>query len=107
MRVMLMLRPSAIIASMAGTPSAVAGIFTMRLGSSIRAWSRRAAAIVAAVSRASSGATSTDTKPSAPPVASKTGRSTARAPVLSVTTSSQYAPSTEQPAAISHESCSS
>ena len=89
MRVMLMLRPSAIIAWMAGTPSAVAGIFTKRLGSSMRAWSRRAAAIVAGVSRASSGATSTDTKPSVPPLASKTGRRTASASVMSVTTSSQ------------------
>ena len=59
-----MLRPSAIIAWIAGTPSAVAGIFTKRLGSSIRSCSRRAATTVASVSRASSGATSTDTKPS-------------------------------------------
>ncbi len=84
-----MLRPSAIIASMAGTPSAVAGIFTNRLGSSIRVWSWRAAAIVAAVSWASSGATSTDTNPSVPPLASNTGRRTARASMMSVTTSSQ------------------
>ena len=84
-----MLRPSAIIAWMAGTPSVVAGILTKRLGSSMRAWSWRAAAIVAGVSRASSGATSTDTNPSAPPLASKTGRRTARASVMSVTTSSQ------------------
>src|ERR1044072_3205038 len=35
---MLMLRPSAIIASIAGTPSGVAGIFTNRFGSSIRSW---------------------------------------------------------------------
>jgi hypothetical protein len=38
MRVMLMLRPSATIWRTAGTPSGVAGIFTYRLGRSIRSW---------------------------------------------------------------------
>ena len=43
---MLMLRPSANMARMAGTPSAVAGIFTYRLGSSTSSWKWRAAVIV-------------------------------------------------------------
>jgi hypothetical protein len=84
-----MLRPSAIIAWMAGTPSAVAGILTNRFGWSMRWCSRRAAAMVASVSWASSGATSTDTKPSPPPLASKVGRSTPSAPAMSSTTRSQ------------------
>lgn len=81
-----MLRPSAIIASMAGTPCGVAGIFTNRLGWPILWCSTRAASIVARVSRASSGATSTDTNPSIPSAASNTGRRTA---VMSATTISQ------------------
>jgi hypothetical protein len=63
---MLMLRPSAIMASIAGIPSAVAGIFTNKFGSAIRSCNHRAARIVPAVSRASFGSTSTDTKPSPP-----------------------------------------
>ena len=70
MSVTLMLRPSAIIASIAGTPSGVAGIFTMTLGRSRRSWSWRAWATVPSVSAASSGDTSMDTNPSAPPQAS-------------------------------------
>jgi hypothetical protein len=88
-RVMLMLRPSAIIARTAGTPSAVAGIFTNRFGAAIRSCSFLAAAVVASVSRATSAATSSDAKPSVPPLASNTGRSTASAAVTSSTTSCQ------------------
>ncbi len=90
----LVLRPSAIIAWMAGTPSPVAGILTNRFGSAIRWCSLRAAATVASVSRASSGATSTETNPSVPPLASKVGRSTPSASTMSSTTNSQYASST-------------
>ena len=61
-----MLNPLPIVASIAGMPSAVAGIFTSRFGRAMRSCNRAAAAIVAAVSRASSGATSIDTKPSLP-----------------------------------------
>ena len=61
-----MLNPLPIVAAIAGMPSAVAGIFTSRLGRAMRSCNRMAAAIVAAVSRASSGATSMDTKPSLP-----------------------------------------
>ena len=70
MSVTLMLRPSAIIASMAGTPSGVAGIFTITLGRASRSWSSRAWVIVPSVSAASAGETSMETNPSAPPVAS-------------------------------------
>ncbi len=84
-----MLRPSAVIASIAGMPSGVAGIFTSRLGWVMRSCRSRAAAMVALVSRASSGATSMDTKPSVPPAAANVGRSTARAWATSSTTSSQ------------------
>jgi hypothetical protein len=66
--------PSPIIASIAGTPSAVAGILTNRFGLLIRSCNARAAAMMAAVSRASSGATSIDTKPSVPPLASNVPR---------------------------------
>ncbi len=89
-----MLRPSATMARTAGTPSAVAGIFTYRLGSSTSSWKWRAAVIVPSVSCARPGATSRDTNPSTPAEASNTGRSTARASRMSVTTSSQYASST-------------
>ena len=74
---------------MAGTPSAVAGILTMRLGSPIRSCSERAAAAVPSVSWASDGATSRDTNPSPPPLLSYTGRSTPRASVMSSITMSQ------------------
>ena len=59
--VTLMLRPSAIICSIAGIPSAVAGIFTMRFGRPISDDHRRASSIVPGVSWASSGDTSTET----------------------------------------------
>ena len=104
---MLMLRPSAIIAWMAGTPSAVAGIFTNRLGAVDplvqRAGGRqRGLGVVGQL-----GATSTETNPSVPPLASNTGRRTASAAVMSSTTSCQYASSTGQPAAVSAANCSS
>ena len=50
-----MLRPSEIICRMAGTPSAVAGILTIRLGRLIRSCSERAASMVPAVSLARTG----------------------------------------------------
>ncbi len=56
-----MFRPSPIMARMAGTPSAVAGIFTYRLGSATSSWKWRAAVMVPSVSWASPGATSSDT----------------------------------------------
>ena len=90
-----MLRPSAIIWRMAGTPSFVAGIFTKTLGSAMRWWRERASAIVPSVSLAREGATSADTKPSSPPLASWTGRITFSAPAMSVTTRSQYTSSTD------------
>ena len=95
MSVTLMLRPSLIIWRMAGTPSAVAGIFTNRLGASIRPCSARAASMLASVSWASAGATSRDTNPSVPPLDSYSGRNTASALVMSSMTSSQYASSTD------------
>ena len=84
-----MLRPSAIIVWTAETPSAVAGIFTNRLGAMIRSCSARAATNVACVSWASSAATSTEANPSMPPLASNTGRRTDTAAVMSSTTSCQ------------------
>ena len=66
----LMLRPSAIMACIAGTPAGVAGILTSRFGWAIRPCSPRAAATVASVSWAISGATSMDAKPSPPPLSS-------------------------------------
>ena len=68
--VTLVLRPSLIICSIAGTPSAVAGIFTNTFGRLIRSCRYRADSIVPGVSRARSGATSTDAKPSPPSLAS-------------------------------------
>ena len=61
MSVTLMLRLSLIIVRIGSMPSAVAGIFTYRFGSSMASWSWRAEAIVPASSRARSGATSTET----------------------------------------------
>jgi hypothetical protein len=84
-----MLKPLVINAAIAGMPSAVAGIFTSRLGRAMRSCNRVAAAIVASVSRANSGATSIDTKPSLPCELSKVGRNTASASVTSWMASSQ------------------
>ena len=82
-RVTLMLRPSAIIASMAGTPALVAGILTSRFGAPMRACRSRAAVMVASVSSARSGATSIETNPSAPSLSSKVGRSRSSASMTS------------------------
>ena len=84
-----MLRPSATMASMAGTPAVVAGILTSRLGSPMRSCSPRAASMVARVSSASSGATSIETNPSAPSLASKVGRNIFSASMTSAMTRSQ------------------
>ena len=85
-----MFRPSAIIVRMAGTPSAVPGIFTSRFGLSMRSWRlARRLDRVPCVSCASAGATSSDTNPSAPSDDSWTPASIARASVMSVITSSQ------------------
>ncbi len=68
--VMLVLMPAARFASIAGTPSFVAGIL---MSTFLRptSWNSLAAcATVSSVSRARSGDTSRDTNPSAPPVAS-------------------------------------
>ena len=105
---MLMLRPSAIIAWTAGTPSAVAGIFTNRLGCvdplvQLRGRPR----CVAWVSRASSGATSIDTNPSVPPLASNTGRRTAERVDDVVDDQLPVGVLDERPAAISAANCSS
>ena len=54
--------------SIAGMPSAVAGIFTITFGFATSFHSRCASAIVRAVSFAQRGATSMLTKPSPPPV---------------------------------------
>ena len=70
-------------------PSAVAGIFTSRLGAAIRSPSVRAAASVPAESRARPGSISTDAKPSRPSEASYTGRRIAAAASMSETTSLQ------------------
>ena len=70
MSVTLMLRPSPISVSMAGTPSLVAGTFTRRLGWAMRSCSWRADCSVAAVSWACAGETSSETKPSSPSLSS-------------------------------------
>ena len=56
-----MLSPSAIDCSMAGTPAAVAGIFTIKFGRFTVLHRRRASRIVDGVSLARRGATSIDT----------------------------------------------
>ncbi len=66
MRVMLMLMPAAMLSSMAGMPSGVAGILIMTFGRPSRAKRRFAAAAVPAVSRARMGETSRLQKPSPP-----------------------------------------
>lgn len=71
---MLTLMPAPVSSWMTGIPSGVAGTFTIRLGRSTAAHSRRASAAVAALSWASSGETSMLTNPSAPALSSKTGR---------------------------------
>ncbi len=55
---------------MAGSPSAVPGIFTIALGRSTDSHRRRTSSIVASASRASAGFTSMETMPSSAPVAS-------------------------------------
>ena len=92
-----MLRPSAIIASMAGTPSGVAGIFTITLGRARRPWSWRTWATVPSVSAASSGDTSIETNPSAPPAASCAGRRMSAAVPTSAMSSSQPISSLARP----------
>jgi hypothetical protein len=84
-----MLRPSLIIWRMAGTPAAVAGIFTITLGRAIVSCRCRAAITVASVSLAMSGATSTLTNPSPPPDDSYSGAKTSRAPLMSCSTIAQ------------------
>ena len=87
--VMLMLRPSAIICSIGPSPSAVAGIFTIRFRRAIRSCRSRAAASVPAPSWARSGSTSTLTYPSTPSDASYTESNTSQAPWMSWMTSDQ------------------
>ena len=85
-----MLRPSATMASMAGTPAVGGGDLDQQVGladafvqvAGGRRWSPR-------VSCASSGATSIETNPSAPSLASKVGRNSSRASMTSVMTRSQ------------------
>ena len=89
MSVTLMLRPSAIISSMAGTPAAVAGIFTIRLARCRVVCRWRAAAEVALVLSASSGDTSNETYPSTPALAVWTGARMAQAAVTSWLTRAQ------------------
>ena len=84
-----MFAPSAIIVRIAGTPSAVAGIFTIRLRRWIVRQRSRAATTVPSVSWASAGATSTETNPSSPSLASYTGRNTSSAPRMSWVTIAQ------------------
>ena len=95
MSVTLMLRPSEIIASMAGTPAAVAGILTNRFGRWMRSCRFRAESMVAAVSAANAGDTSRDTNPSVPPLESYTGRRMPHASVTSSMAISQNACSTD------------
>ena len=64
--VTLTLMPAAMASSIAGTPSSVPGILTIRLGRSTRPQKSRACATVVSVSCASAGSTSSETKPSAP-----------------------------------------
>ncbi len=86
--VMLMLRPSASDRPIAGMPSSVAGILTMRLGRSTRSQKVRAIATVPSVSCDSDGGTSMLTNPSAPAVRSWTGRRMSAACWMSVIASS-------------------
>ncbi len=82
-------RPSLIIWRMAGTPSAVPGIFTSRFGLAMVSCSRRAAAAVPSVSWAKPGSTSTLTKPSPPSEESWSGAKTSSALRMSWSTSAQ------------------
>jgi hypothetical protein len=68
MSVMLTLTPSAVSVSIAGIPAGVAGTLIITFGRPTSFFSRRASAIVPAVSFARCGETSRLTKPSAPPV---------------------------------------
>ena len=79
MSVMLMLRPAARPARMAGKPSTVPGILIMTFGRSTAANKRCASETVRWVSRASAGETSSETKPSWPPLATYTGVNTSQA----------------------------
>ncbi len=83
--VMLMLWPLEIWSWIAGSPSLVAGIFTMTLGRRQRSRRSSAIAIVPRVLFASVGATSMLTKPSLPFVLSYTGRNTSAAAWMSST----------------------
>ena len=98
MRVTLMLRPSAIIAWMAGTPSAVAGDLhvEVRLVDRLvqRAGGRRRCRRCRGPGRARPPPTRSRRSPS---LLSYTGRSRASAPSMSVVTRSQYASVTDVP----------
>ena len=70
MSVTLMLRPSPISVSIAGTPASVAGTFTKRLGCAMVSCSCRASRTVPSVSCARAGETSKETNPSSPSLSS-------------------------------------
>ncbi|SII80508.1 Uncharacterised protein [Mycobacteroides abscessus subsp. abscessus] len=69
-RVTLTLMPAPMVSAIADSPSSVAGILIIALGSPTRSHMIFAAVAVPAVSRASGGGTSIETRPSAPSVAS-------------------------------------
>ena len=84
--------PAAIVSSIAGSPSFVAGILMNRFGRSTSACRRLASAIVASVSRARFGSTSSETQPSRAfslPPSSHLGRRMSQAPWMSWTASAR------------------
>ncbi len=75
--------PAAIVSSIAGSPSGVAGILMSRLGRSISACRRLASSIVPCVSWARFGSTSSETQPSLPDPWSQTDRRMSQASRMS------------------------
>ena len=99
--------PAAIASSIAGTPSSVPGILTIRLGRSTRSQKSRACATVFSVSCAKAGSTSSETKPSAPCASSQTGRSTSHASWTSRIAISSNISRADMPFSASSAICSS
>ena len=81
--------PLAIVSSIAGRPSLVAGILISTFGRSIRPCRRAASSIVAWVSCARFGSTSSETQPSLPLPSSQTLRSSSQAARMSSRASSR------------------
>jgi hypothetical protein len=101
------LTPSASTLVMAGMPSTVAGIFTIRLGRSTVFHRSSASATVASVSPARRGSTSSDTRPSTPFVDAYTSRNRSHAVRTSVVVISLTVASVLAPRAASSRTCSS